>query len=72
MPASVYDHLAKGTSTFAIAMAKNVKKAKPVKRERAAKPARKKAKVFDAWHLYGSVPGMDEWAISELKKMRGG
>ena len=29
-----------------------------------------KAKVFDAWHLFGSVPGMAEWAIPQLKKMR--
>ena len=29
-----------------------------------------KAKVFDAWHLYGSVPGMADWARDQLKKMR--
>ena len=29
-----------------------------------------KPKPFDAWHLYGSVPGMADWAIPQLKKMR--
>lgn len=29
-----------------------------------------KAKVFDGWHLYGAAPGMAEWAIPQLKKMR--
>lgn len=29
-----------------------------------------KAKVFDAWHLYGSMPGIAEAALAELKRMR--
>lgn len=29
-----------------------------------------KAKVFDAWHLYGSLPGIADEALAELKRMR--
>ena len=46
--------------------------AKARTRSRKKKVVRRKpkAKVFDAWHLFGSVTGMAEWAIPQLKKMR--
>ena len=30
----------------------------------------KKGKVFDGWHLYGSLPGIEKEALAELKRMR--
>lgn len=53
-----------------------MRKTAPVKpvggHARNKRPVRRKpkAKVFDAWHLYGSVPGMADWARDQLKKMR--
>lgn len=51
-------------------MRKPTLKRKPSKPKRKAVVRRKKAKVFNGWHLLGAAPGMADWAIPELKKMR--
>lgn len=51
-------------------MRKPTLKRKPSKPKRKAVVRRKKAKVFDAWHLFGSMPGIEKEALAELKRMR--
>ena len=51
-------------------MRKTTTRSRSVKPKRKIKSRRKALKIFDGWHLYGSVPGMDEWAMNELKRRR--
>ena len=51
-------------------MRKTTFKSSIARPKRKVKTRRKPLKIFDGWHLYGSVPGMDEWAMDELKRMR--
>ena len=45
-------------------------KARTCSRKKKVVRRKPKAKVFDGWHLFGAAPGMADWAIPQLKKMR--
>ena len=51
-------------------MGKLVSKPKTTRSKRKPKTTRTKRRISNVMHLFGSVPGMDKWAIPQLKKMR--
>lgn len=48
------------------------KRTTPTKRVRKTAPAKRPRKLLDARKHAGTIPGMTEWALDEVRKMRDG